>query len=93
MIVAPVSYEADSTFLHQFQDIENFMSLQATTTSKFWAGSSVFSQWSKLNAYRKDVFEKVQGFEGNNAIASGDDVFLLEKFLRFDKESVQYYKI
>ena len=90
MIVAPVSYVVDSTFLHQFQELD-FMSLQATTTASFGLGVPFLSNGANL-AYKKDVFEKVEGFEGNNSIASGDDVFLLEKFLQFDKKSVQFIK-
>jgi biofilm PGA synthesis N-glycosyltransferase PgaC len=90
MIVAPVSYEADSTFLHQFQRLE-FMSLQATTISGFGLNIPFLANGANL-MYRKDIFEKLNGFEGNNSIASGDDVFLLEKFLRFYKEKVQYLK-
>ncbi|WKD85941.1 Undecaprenyl-phosphate 4-deoxy-4-formamido-L-arabinose transferase [Polaribacter huanghezhanensis] len=90
MIVAPVSYEADSTFLHQFQRLE-FMSLQATTISGFGLNIPFLANGANL-MYRKDIFEKLNGFEGNNSIASGDDVFLLEKFLRVYKEKVQYLK-
>tara|TARA_R110002124_G_scaffold162063_5_gene329191 strand:- start:4343 stop:5497 length:1155 start_codon:yes stop_codon:yes gene_type:complete len=90
MIVAPVSYEANSTFLHQFQHLE-FLSLQATTISSFGLRTPFLANGANL-MYRKDIFEKLNGFDGNNAIASGDDIFLLEKFLRFYKEKVQYLK-
>ncbi|WP_347173704.1 glycosyltransferase family 2 protein [Polaribacter uvawellassae] len=90
MIVAPVSYEGNSTFLHQFQELD-FMSLQATTIGSFGAGIPFLSNGANF-MYRKDVFEKLNGFDGNTNIASGDDVFLLEKFIAFYKEKVQYLK-
>ncbi len=90
MIVAPVSYEGNSSFLHQFQELD-FMSLQATTVSGFGLNIPFLANGANL-MYRKDMFEKLNGFDGNNNIASGDDVFLLEKFISFYKEKVQYLK-
>ena len=90
MIVAPVSYSSNSTFLQQFQSLD-FMSLQASTIGGFGIKIPFLSNGANL-IYRKDVFEKVNGFEGNDSMASGDDVFLLEKFLQLKKEKVQYLK-
>ena len=90
MIVAPVSYNTNSTFLHKFQELD-FMSLQATTIGAFGLKIPFLSNGANF-IYRKDIFKKVNGFDGNNSIASGDDVFLLEKFLQFDKKNVQYIK-
>ncbi len=90
MIVAPVSYETNSTFLHQFQDLD-FMSLQATTIGSFGLNIPFLANGANF-MYRKDMFEKLNGFDGNTNIASGDDIFLLEKFIAFYKEKVQYLK-
>jgi hypothetical protein len=30
-------------------------------------------------AYKKSLFQELNGFQGNDTIASGDDVFLLQK--------------
>lgn len=90
MIVAPVSYSCNTSFLHQFQRLD-FMSLQASTISGFGMKVPFLANGANF-IYKKDVFEKVNGFEGNTAIASGDDVFLLEKFLHFDKQKVKYLK-
>jgi hypothetical protein len=46
-------------------------------------------------AYTKSFFEKLNGFEGNERIASGDDVFLLQKAMlsrSFGTENVHYLK-
>ena len=43
-------------------------------------------------AYQKDTFTKLHGFEGNDGMASGDDIFLFEKFLAHDKKSVGLLK-
>ena len=41
---------------------------------------------------KKSFFEALNGFEGNNTIASGDDVFLLQKALSKSPENVHYLK-
>lgn len=40
-------------------------------------------------AYRKSAFMEVAGFDGNEGIASGDDVFLLHKFkMKYGRKSI-----
>lgn len=90
MIVAPVSYSCNPSFLHQFQQLD-FMSLQASTISGFGLEIPFLANGANF-IYRKDIFEKLNGFDGNTSIASGDDIFLLEKFLHFYKQKVQYLK-
>ena len=90
MIVAPVTYITKHSFLHQFQLLD-FLSLQASTISGFGLQNPFLCNGANLG-YRKEVFKKVDGFENNNSIASGDDIFLLEKFLQFDKTKVNYLK-
>jgi cellulose synthase/poly-beta-1,6-N-acetylglucosamine synthase-like glycosyltransferase len=43
-------------------------------------------------AYTKSLFEDLNGFDGNNTIASGDDVFLLQKAIAKYPEKVHYLK-
>jgi cellulose synthase/poly-beta-1,6-N-acetylglucosamine synthase-like glycosyltransferase len=90
LIVSPVTYIANKSFLHQFQLLD-FLSLQASTISGFGLGKPFLCNGANLT-YKKDIFEKVNGFENNNSIASGDDIFLLEKFLQFDPSKVTYLK-
>lgn len=90
MIVAPVSYKSNTTFLEQFQRLD-FMSLQATTIASFGLKTPFLANGANF-IYRKNIFENVDGFKGNAEIASGDDVFLLEKFLKLDFKKVRYLK-
>ncbi|TMM32300.1 glycosyltransferase [Polaribacter aestuariivivens] len=90
MIVAPVNYVAENNFLEQFQLLD-FMSLQGTTIGGFGINFPFMCNGANLG-YKKEDFLKLNGFEGNNTIASGDDVFLFEKFLESDKKSVQFLK-
>lgn len=90
MIVSPVIYKNDSTFLAKFQTVD-LLSLQGSTLDGFGIKKPFLCNGANL-AYQKKYFHKVKGFTGNNAIASGDDIFLLEKFLIHDKNSVQFLK-
>ncbi|MDG5490335.1 glycosyltransferase [Psychroserpens sp. SPM9] len=90
MIVAPVSFEAVGSFFERFQLLD-ILSLQGATIGGFGIKKPFLCNGANL-AYRKDFFEHNKGFEGNTHIASGDDVFLLEKALKADKKSVQYIK-
>ncbi|NVK52388.1 MAG: glycosyltransferase [Flavobacteriaceae bacterium] len=90
MLVAPVTYQTNNSFLHQFQFLD-FLSLQASTVGGFGIRKPFLSNGANL-AYKKEIFTKVDGFENNYSIASGDDIFLLEKFIQLDKTKVKYLK-
>ena len=89
-IVAPVTYNSNNTFLAQFQLLD-FLSLQGTTIGAFGIRKPFLCNGVNL-CYNKEIFNAVSGFEGNSAIASGDDIFLLEKVLTADSEKVTYLK-
>jgi cellulose synthase/poly-beta-1,6-N-acetylglucosamine synthase-like glycosyltransferase len=90
MIAAPVTYKEESSFFSYFQLLD-FLSLQGTTIGSFGLGIPFMSNGANL-AYQKEAFLDVQGFSGNDTIASGDDVFLLEKFIQKWSEKVVYLK-
>ena len=90
MVVAPVNYKAENNSLEQFQLLD-FMSLQGTTIGAFGINFPFLCNGANL-AYKKEDFLKLNGFEGNTNIASGDDIFLFQKFIKADKKSVQYLK-
>ncbi|WP_299064502.1 glycosyltransferase [uncultured Polaribacter sp.] len=90
MIVAPVNYKVEDTFLEQFQLLD-FMSLQGTTIGGFGIKFPFLCNGANFG-YKKEEFLQLNGFEGNNNIASGDDIFLFEKFIKADKKSVRYLK-
>lgn len=90
MVVAPVNYKVENTFLEQFQLLD-FMSMQGTTIGGFGIDFPFMCNGANLG-YKKEEFILNNGFEGNNTIASGDDVFLFEKFLEKDKKSVLFLK-
>lgn len=61
-----------------FEELD-ILSLQAAGAGAFGIGQAFMCNGANL-CYRKEVFLEVEGFSGNDAIASGDDVFLLQKF-------------
>lgn len=90
MVVGGVNYEIENSFLQRFQLLD-FLSLQGTTIGGFGLKNPFLCNGANL-AYRKNIFELLKGFDGNNHIASGDDVFLFEKFLKFDNQMVHFLK-
>jgi cellulose synthase/poly-beta-1,6-N-acetylglucosamine synthase-like glycosyltransferase len=82
MIAGPVAIDAGkkgkTSFLKIFQAID-FLSLQGATIGGFGVDIPFLCNGANL-CYEKESFRQVGGFSGNEAIASGDDIFLLEKF-------------
>tara|TARA_R110001583_G_scaffold71180_1_gene200816 strand:- start:25137 stop:26264 length:1128 start_codon:yes stop_codon:yes gene_type:complete len=76
-ISAPVKFKEQSSLLFHFQNL-NFISLIGSTIGGFGISKPFLCNGANL-CYNKAAFIKVKGFEGNFEIASGDDVFLLEK--------------
>lgn len=76
-ISAPVKFKEEKSFLFQFQNL-NFLSLMGSTIGAFGITKPILCNGANL-CYNKAVFQKLNGFEGNSLIASGDDIFLLEK--------------
>ena len=87
-IVAPVRYHGENSFLNRFQTLD-FLSLQGATIGSFGLHRPFMCNGANFG-YKKSVFKTVDGFEGNNKIASGDDLFLLEKFSKQDSKKVHY---
>lgn len=90
MVVAPVVFTTDHTFLQDFQQLD-FLSLMGATQGGFGIGFPFLCNGANL-CYSKAVFNEVGGFEGNTTIASGDDIFLMEKFLKRNPSSLKYLK-
>ncbi|GAB4160425.1 MAG: glycosyltransferase [Winogradskyella sp.] len=89
-VVAPVTYSDGSSFLKRFQ-ILDILSLQGATVGGFGLKLPFLSNGANF-AYRKAAFQAVDGFSGNNNLASGDDIFLLEKLKKIDLKKILYLK-
>lgn len=90
MIAGAVTYVCEDSFLHHFQQLD-LASLQGATIGSFGLGKGFMCNGANF-AYTKSLFEALNGFEGNNNLASGDDVFLLQKAIAHFPEKVHYLK-
>ncbi|RTY70639.1 glycosyltransferase [Flavobacterium sp. LS1P28] len=90
MIAGAVTYDCGNSFLHHFQQLD-LASLQGATIGSFGINKGFMCNGANF-AYTKSFFQKLNGFEGNDSIASGDDVFLLQKAIAKSPEKVHYLK-
>lgn len=89
-VVGPVNYHKTFGWFQAFQTLD-FMSLQGTTIGAFGLKKAFLCNGANL-AYKKSLFQNLNGFNGNDAIASGDDVFLLQKATAAKQYKIQYLK-
>lgn len=90
MIAGPVTYNSNNRLFNAFQTLD-FLSLIGATIGAFGIRKPFLCNGANL-AYKKDFFASLNGFEGNSNIASGDDIFLMEKALKEDKNAVHFLK-
>ncbi len=88
MVCGPVKVSGSPALLTTFQVCEN-LALQGITMGGFGWSRPLLSNGANL-AYRKDAFYEVKGFKGNDTIASGDDMFLLDKFRKQYPGKIQF---
>jgi cellulose synthase/poly-beta-1,6-N-acetylglucosamine synthase-like glycosyltransferase len=89
-IAAPVTYLEKSHFLNRFQLLD-MLSLQGATMGGFGIKKPFLCNGANF-AYKKELFNELNGFEGNTNIASGDDIFLLEKAAKKYPKQLGYLK-
>lgn len=89
-IVAPVTYHISNTILNRFQLLD-ILSLQGATIGGFGIKKPFLCNGANF-AYQKELFKALHGFKGNTNIASGDDIFLLEKVAKKYPEKLHYLK-
>ncbi|WJS96092.1 glycosyltransferase [Flavobacterium johnsoniae] len=90
MLAGAVTYLCKNSFLDHFQQLD-LTSLQGATIGSFGIKKGFMCNGANF-AYTKLLFEKLNGFEGNDKIASGDDVFLLQKAIEKFPNEVHYLK-
>lgn len=90
LIVAPVTYNVSNTILDNFQ-LHDFLSLQTATVGGFGIGNPFLCNGANL-CYSKSIFKELKGFEGNNTIASGDDLFFMEKVAKKNPKDIHFLK-
>ena len=89
-IAAPVNYINENSFLNRFQ-ILDILSLQGATIGGFGIKNPFLCNGANF-AYKKEIFQSLNGFDNNSKIASGDDIFLLEKVAKTYPKRLHYLK-
>jgi len=89
-IAAPVNYKLKNSFLNQFQVLD-ILSLQGATVGGFGINKPFLCNGANFG-YKKSLFKALNGFDGNTNIASGDDIFFLEKVVKKHSNELHYLK-
>jgi cellulose synthase/poly-beta-1,6-N-acetylglucosamine synthase-like glycosyltransferase len=90
MIAAAVTYQCADSFIDHFQQLD-LASLQGATIGSFGIKKAFMCNGANF-AYTNSLFKQLNGFSGNDKIASGDDVFLLQKAVERYPEQVHFLK-
>src|SRR5215213_5481408 len=76
-IAAPVKFSYNQSLLQLFQSLD-FLTLQGITAASVSSEFHAMCNGANL-AYKKEAFENVNGFEGIDKVATGDDMLLMHK--------------
>ena len=88
MLIMPIDFEMDKKLLSIFQIIEN---LALTTITAGFTGMQLPFMCNGANlAFKKDAYEKVNGYQSHMHISSGEDVLLLEDIKKLYPTGVHY---
>jgi cellulose synthase/poly-beta-1,6-N-acetylglucosamine synthase-like glycosyltransferase len=90
MIVMPVVIEEKGSFFKRFQ-MTDFMVLQGITAAVTYFGIQGMCNGANL-AYTRAAFNEVNGFDGIDKNASGDDMMLLHKMKKHFQKGILYLK-
>lgn len=87
-VAMPVLLKRKKSLVATFQYFE-ILGIQGVTLAAFSFKKPFLCNGANL-AYKKDLFFEVNGYEGNNHLASGDDIFLLEKIRKLTTVNLTY---
>ncbi len=92
IVIAPVNFQPATTknWLYYFQSID-FMTMQGITGASYTMGMGSMCNGANLS-FEKNAFMAVNGYEGIDQMASGDDMMLLHKIIRHFPKSSYYLK-
>ncbi len=79
-ISGPIKFKEEKSILFHLQNL-NLLSLIGSTIGGFGIKKPFLCNGANL-CYNKQMFQELKGFEGNSELASGDDIFLLEKMVK-----------
>ena len=89
MILGPVCFQNEKNILQKIQSLE-FLGLMAITAGSVWLKLPLMCNGANLS-FRKEAFHETGGYQDNYRFASGDDMFLMLKFLKaYGKKTVMF---
>lgn len=89
-IAGPVLFTETGTLLNIFQELD-FIAMQGITAAVLSAKKGAMCNGANF-IYTKRAFEEVNGYEGIDHLASGDDMMLMHKFVQRFPDQVSYLK-
>jgi len=89
-IAMPVAINCSNSFIEIFQALD-FMTLQGITGASVYKKAHSMCNGANL-AYTKKAFQEVNGFNGIDNIASGDDMLLMHKIYKQNTDKVFFLK-
>lgn len=90
MIIAPVDFTSNGSLVELFQSLD-FMSMQGITVATHQLGLGNMCNGANF-AFQKKAFEAVNGYEGIDHLASGDDYLLMMKLQKAFPNNKVYLK-
>ncbi|MES2565270.1 MAG: glycosyltransferase [Bacteroidota bacterium] len=88
LLVMPVDFENKTGILETFQIVEN---IALTGITAGYAGLQKPFMCNGANlAFKKNAYNKVNGYNSHLHISSGEDVFLLEEIKKINPKSIHY---
>ncbi|MDX1912691.1 MAG: glycosyltransferase [Saprospiraceae bacterium] len=90
MVCAPVLFFREKNRFQRFQSLD-FIAMAGIGASGLALGWHAVANGANL-AYRRSLFAEMKGYDGNEHIASGDDMFLAQKVFDHHPDGVFYLK-
>jgi len=90
MISAPIDFLSENTFFSNFLELD-LISLIGITCATIKNNKPTMVNGANL-LFTKNIFIELNGFDGNEDIASGDDVFLMQKIHKKYNNAIIFLK-
>jgi cellulose synthase/poly-beta-1,6-N-acetylglucosamine synthase-like glycosyltransferase len=89
-LAGPVMFFRPKSVLEQFQVLD-FVAMQGITAAVLSSKKGAMCNGANF-AYTREAFARVNGYEGIDHLASGDDMMLMDKFAKEFPEEITYLK-
>jgi cellulose synthase/poly-beta-1,6-N-acetylglucosamine synthase-like glycosyltransferase len=90
LIAGPVNFRQNGSWLGQFQALD-LIGMMGITGAGFFRKTMLLGNGANL-AYEKHLFQELNGFEGSDRFASGDDVFFIQKAAQVFPDQIAFLK-